>query len=321
MGRRRKANAHLPARVYLNHGTYYFVDHQGQWHGLGRNLPDMYRNYARFIELGPAQTMAGLFQKYRCEVVPLKAARSIKDNLRYLKRLEAVFGHMRPSEVLPRHVYAYRTKRETAGKVTTNRELEVLKHVFTKAIEWGVVDINPARDVRKLSIPRRTRYVTDAEFQLVYAVAQPMIKVAMELAVLTGLRRGDILSLTRGHLTDEGIRVDTAKTGKTLLIEWSDTLQDVVDAAKQLSPQVRQHLVANRRGKPYTPDGFATQWDRAMARALKNGLAERFHFHDLRAKSASDDTLQTASERLGHSSTSTTERYYRRGPQRVRPLR
>jgi integrase len=197
----------------------------------------------------------------------------------------------------------------------------LLKHIFTKAVEWGAIDANPARDVRKFSIPRRRRYVTDSEFEAVYAVAQPMVRVAMRLAVLTGLRRGDILSLTRTHLTDEGIRVETAKTGKVLVIQWSDELLGVVEKAKKLPPHVRQHLVANTRGKPYTADGFSTQWDRTMAKALKNGLTERFHFHDLRAKSASDDDLQTASNRLGHGNVSTTERYYRRAPEKVRPLR
>jgi integrase len=228
---------------------------------------------------------------------------------------------MLPGDIRARDVYAYRNKREQVGKVTANHEVGVLKHVFTKAVEWGVLDLNPARDVRKFSIPRRRRYVTDSEFDCVHAVAPPMVRVAMRLAVLTGLRRGDILSLTRAHLTDEDIRVETSKTGKVLVIEWSDELREVVDGAKRLPPHVRQHLVANARGKPYTADGFATQWDRAMAKALKNGLTERFHFHDLRAKSASDDDLQAASDRLGHGNVSTTQRYYRRAPEKVRPLR
>lgn len=93
------------------------------------------------------------------------------------------------------------------------------------------------------------------------------------------------------------------------MIQWSEALQDVVNSAKKLRPQVRNHLITNARGKPYTGDGFATQWDRTMTKALKVGLTERFHFHDLRAKSASDDDLQTASDRLGHGNVSTTERY------------
>ena len=47
----------------------------------------------------------------------------------------------------------------------------------------------------------------------------------------------------------------------------------------------------------------------------------RFTFHDLRAKSASDDILQSASERLGHTSVETTKRVYFRKPMKVKPLR
>lgn len=110
-----------------------------------------------------------------------------------------------------------------------------------------------------------------------------------------------------------------AKTGNALLIQWSDELRAVVTAAKALHPHVRQHLIANGRGKAYTRDGFSTMWDYTMKRALKAGLTQRFH--DLTAKSASDDDLSAATQRLGHTSTGTTERYYRRKPRVVKPLR
>ena len=45
------------------------------------------------------------------------------------------------------------------------------------------------------------------------------------------------------------------------------------------------------------------------------------NFHDLRAKSASDDTLQAATAPLSHGDAATTIRYYRRGVERVRSLR
>ena len=41
-------------------------------------------------------------------------------------------------------------------------------------------------------------------------------------------------------------------------------------------------------------------------------LAERFTFHDLRAKSASDDELEVATERLAHDDPRTTQKVYRR---------
>ena len=70
---------------------------------------------------------------------------------------------MRPEDVTARDVYAYRHEREPVGKVTANHELSVLKHVFTKAVEWGVLDLNLARNVRKFSVQRRSRDVTDRE--------------------------------------------------------------------------------------------------------------------------------------------------------------
>jgi integrase len=54
------------------------------------------------------------------------------------------------------------------------------------------------------------------------------------LAVLTGLRPGDLLSLTRANQTDDGIEILTSKTGKRLLIEWSDALRSAVSRAESL---------------------------------------------------------------------------------------
>ena len=48
-------------------------------------------------------------------------------------------------------------------------------------------------------------------------------------------------------------------------------------------------------------------------------LAERFTFHDLRAKSASDDELEVATERLAHDDPRRTQKVYRRKPRRARP--
>jgi integrase len=57
-----------------------------------------------------------------------------------------------------------------------------------------------------------------------------------------------------------------------------------------------------------------------MVQAQEAGV-DRFHFHDIRGKSASDSSsLVEASERLGHSSLDLARRVYRRKPARVKPL-
>ena len=326
MGRLRKNDKHLPRRVYIRHGAYYFVDHIGKWHRLGASLGEMYRALAEHVEESQIIVMDDLLARYLRDVVPQKAERTQVDNRAQIARLRCVFGHMRPSEITAPDICAFRDKRGAQYPTAANRELEVLAHALQRGVEWGALKFNPCREVRKLKLPRRNRYVADWEFAVVHSIASPRMKVAMDLALLTGLRRGDLLSLTRDDLTDDGILIRPAKTehssGKVLLIEWSDELRAVIAAAKKLRPQVRRHVIANMQGKPYTPTGFGSVWRTLMLKALKETeLQEPFRFNDLRAKSASDDSLAAATERLGHTDVRTTKEFYRRRPVRVQPLR
>ena len=110
---------------------------------------------------------------------------------------------------------------------------------------------------------------------------------------------------------------------------WTDELRKITDRAKALKPQVPgEYLLRKRNGRPYTAWGFSAIWQRLMDKATcpgKNGeapaLAERFTFHDLRAKCASDkDGLESAAALLGHASSQTTKSVYRRKMPRATPL-
>ena len=118
-----------------------------------------------------------------------------------------------------------------------------------------------------------------------------------------------LLSLKRAQLTDEGIIFSQSKTGAGVLVEWTDELRRITERAKALKPQVPgEYLLRKRNGRPYTAWGFSAIWQSLMDKATapgKNGeapvLAERFTFHDLRAKCASDkDGLESAAALLGH---------------------
>lgn len=267
------------------------------------------------------RTMADLFDRYQREVMPHKAERTRRDNAHQMKRLRAALGHMRPSELRTVDVYTYRDARGEKSRVAANRELELLSHVCTKARQWGAMTHHPCLRVEKFRLKPRSRYVSDAEFELVRSLAPPMVQIAMDLALHTGQRRGDILALTRDDLTEAGILFRQGKTGKVLTVGWSDELRAIVERAKAIEPQVRRHLVCTRSGKAYSGNGFNSVWQRVMAAALERGLVERFTFHDLRGKSASDDELEAASKRLGHADPRITQRVYRRKAEVVTPLR
>jgi integrase len=254
--------------------------------------------------------------------MPSKAEATRETQLPQAATLREVFGAVPCRAIKPTDVYTVRDKLVArSGAVQSNQHLALLKHVLSKAIEWGAITSNPARDVRKTPVKPRTRYVSDDELGAVRALALPMMCCAIDLALLTGLRRGDLLTLTRGNCKDDGIHVTTSKTGRTLIIEWSPELREVIETAKRIRPVFRQTILATRSGKPFSTSGFSTAWQRLMTRAKKAGI-ERFHFHDLRGKSASDsESVIEASERLGHSSVDLTRRVYRRKPAKVQPLR
>lgn len=329
VGRTRTKNKGLPTRVYLRHGAYYFVDHAGKWIRLGKSLGEAYRALATLVEVGPVETINDLCDRYDREVLLTYRAKERQGRLPNLSRIRAVMGHMRPQELTGLGVRAFRDKLgERQGLVWKRpqralKALMVLSHMFSWACEWGIVDANPCAGVPRPPQPRRDRCPNDGEFAAVRARCPTMHQIAMDVALLMGLRREDILKLERSSETDDGVLVPTGKTNKPLLFAWTDELRAVFKRAWGERPQVRRALICSRKGKRYTGDGFSKVWKRAHDRALKAGdFSEPFRFNDIRAKSASDDaSVDRASNRLGHTSRQTTERFYIRTPRKVEPLR
>lgn len=317
MGRRRKHRKDLPERVYHRHGAFYFVDSTGKWHNLGKEFSAAMVAYASLNATGTLSTLGQVMDRYQREILPRKAARTQKGYLRDLRPLRAVFGRVRPDDVTPPDIYAYMDQRPA---VAANREKALLSTVYSYAIRWGVAKNNPCRLVKRNTEKPRDRYVTDEEFWAVYDRATPIIRAAMMLAALTGLRLGDLLGLRLQDWDEKtGLSCVTSKTGKALLIEATPDLVEAVKAARAVERSVASiYLLAARDGHRYTVSGFSAIWQRLMRKLHKDGvLAERFQFRDLRAKSGSD---HPDGKHLGHASPATTQRYRRR-PERVTPAK
>jgi integrase len=329
MGRRREYDTHLPKRMYERRGKFYFDSPvTKKWEPLGDDIAIAMARYGQLI--GPqwsGRTMADVIDRYRTRVLPLKRSAQTKiDQGRELDRLKAWCGHMMPDGLTVPMCYRYLEERVTTeglpAPVAARHEISLLGHVFTKAIQWGVATVNPIRAMGKQPKNRRTRYVTDAEFDAVRKMANPRIQIAMDLARIVGQRRGDLLRLRKEHFTPEGIIFRQGKTGAGVLVEWTDELNGIIEAAWKLVPQIpRDYVLRTREGKPYTARGFSAMWQRLMGKYVATG-GERYQFRDLRAKAASDkDTIEEASALLGHASTETTKRVYKRTLTRARPVR
>ena len=336
----------LPSRWRLHHGAYYYQVPPGNepaWDGkasfrLGKTLPEAFRTWADRVETKrPVKTIAELLDRYLIEVVPTKAPATQTGNRAFIKPLRATFGAMPLLPFEPQLIYQYYTAR--SAKTSARREIEVLRHAYTMAVQWGLIPRHPFKgEVELPGSASRNRYVED--WELIECLSMKakggalMVQAYLKVKLLTGLRRSDLLNLKMSQITEDGIAVTPSKTknstGKKVVIEWSEALRIAVEDAKQarrvhLSPW----LFANGLGECYWKEdkGDAPLWNKLwqsfMARALKETkLTERFTEHDIRAKCASDaDTLAHACALLAHADPRTTERIYRRKTERIKPLR
>lgn len=325
MGRPRKKNKHLPPRVYESGGKlYYWPKGTKTW----IPLPEGLITWAKMMEASrePAATLSALWASYELEVLVNKSAKTAQNRRQEWSKLEPVFGATSPAAIKPHHVWRYWMDSQTEG---CRHEIRCLSALLTYARQCGALETpNPCFGLQLPESKPRDRYVTDDEFLAVRALAPTMVGYAMDLALMTGMSQIDILRLEKKQLLADGIFFERSKTSKGQLIEWSDELRSVIEGIKRTPPQLRRTLICTQEGKPYTSYGFQTAWQRLMVKATSStpeqgaALAERFTFHDLRAKSLSDaKSLEEAQKRGGHSDSKLTQRVYRRLPIRSKPLK
>lgn len=312
VGKTRKTDKHLPRRMYSKHGAFYYVDRANKWHKLGIDYSAALKAYAAFQEALGGETIGALITSYEIEVLPTQAPDTIKNRKREFVKVREVFGEMPPTDLEAADAWKFYKNR---GKNRTARkEVAALSAVMSWARREGLGEVkqNPLLGIGFPTSKPRDRYVTDEEFCAVRDVAPPMVRFAMNIALITAARQKDILRLDRKQVASGLLHVQQSKGGKRIDYPVAGSLEENISAALAIAPQVRQFVIVNRAGKPYTRDGFQSLWQRAMIKAFPN-KADRFTFHDIRAKSLSDaKTLEEARIRAGHSDSKITQTVYRR---------
>lgn len=345
MASRKKENKKLPARWRYRYGAFryrvpknarHLWDNKAEFK-LGATMTEALATWAlRMGDHDSVNTMADAMDAYLIEHVPTLADGTQESYQGSIKRLRPVFGNMTPAMVQPIDAYGYyNATRKLRGMTTAKHDIQVLRHILTKCVEWGTLNNNALLgNVRLPSAPPRDRLIEDWEIEECMKVTghQPrsinLAKLYIHFKLMTGLRRKDILTLQLSNLQEDGIHCQPSKTakssGKRLIIYWTDELRELIKDIKSIPPHRigNATLFTTKHGKPYSKNSFDSLWARFMDRAMEQtAIVDRFQERDLRAKVGSDSSsLIEASERLGHASTETTQKIYRRKPVGVWPL-
>ncbi len=213
----------------------------------------------------------------------------------------------------------WKSKRSEKFKPSSvNRELALLKHIFSKALEWKRIKENPAQKVKRLKgETRRVRYLMPDEIQILLSkcdsLLRGLLKSLVTVALHTGARKGELQSLQWPQVNfDLGIitLLDT-KNGERRDIPMNETARAMLQGLNRKSELV----FPNRNGKRIDD----AQVQLAFQEALKRARVEDFHFHDLRHTFASNLVMNGAElnevrELLGHKRMEMTLRYAHLSP-------
>jgi integrase len=194
---------------------------------------------------------------------------------------------------------------------SVNREMACLHHLFNKAVEWDMMEKSPFEHKQSLRLKennKRMRFLNEDEISSLLSACAPHLKPIVETAILTGMRRGEILSLKWDQIRGGFIYLEKTKTNEARQIPISDALEAIFRDIRRRDG-LRYEYVFTFRGRPIERDlhvGFGAALKRA-------GLVD-FHFHDLRHTFASQmilngGSLKHVQELLGHKSMTMTLRY------------
>jgi len=202
---------------------------------------------------------------------------------------------------------------------TINRDLACLKKMFNKAIDWGYTTSNPVKKIKLFSEEeyRRDRILSNEEEKRLYREAAPHLKPILTCALMTAMRRSEILTLKWENVDLENrqitIKAASAKSGKKRLIPINDTLREELKRLKEMSNEISEFvfLYKGLKTEKFRP---LKSVQKAFVRACQRANIKDLVFHDLRRTAASRLIKKGADpisvkKILGHASLKTSEIY------------
>ncbi|WBL78367.1 tyrosine-type recombinase/integrase [Bradyrhizobium xenonodulans] len=108
----------------------------------------------------------------------------------------------------------------------------------------------------------------------------PQLRLPVALGMFTGLRKGDVLALTKAAIRDGKIWRRTGKTGQEVSIPVHPDLAHLLARAPSHDAIT---LSATSNGTPWTESGFNSSFNKAMAKLKHEGkIGDGLTFHGLR---------------------------------------
>lgn len=269
-------------REKTRHGTYVWYFRRGK--GARARLPGAYESpewlAAYEAALGgvapPAPTASGTFawlvERYKSSAKWASLApETQKFRAGVLDKVVATGGHARLSQITRKIIADGRDRRAKTPFAAINY-LKVMNQLFNFAIDAGFMNENPAKGVERPSPRTDGHHTWTVEEVRRYQDRWPIgtrERLAMDLLLYTGLRRGDVVQLGRQHIRNRIMRYRATKNGVEVVIPVLPELQASIDASKTGDLA----FLATEHGGPWKKESFGTWFRLACIEARVPGRA------------------------------------------------
>ncbi|MBW2147884.1 MAG: site-specific integrase [Deltaproteobacteria bacterium] len=203
-------------------------------------------------------------------------------------------------------------KHRTAS--TLNKEVGTLRHMLKKGVSWGMIERSPfdkGESLHQKENNKRLRYLAGEEIETLLKACSPYLKDIVEVDLLTGMRRGELLSLKWSQIAGGFIYLHETKTDESRQIPIPKDLEIVLKRIRQhqwARDLKVEHVFCDDLGRPFK------EVKRSFGSACKRAGIMGFRFHDLRHTFASHYIMRGGSIKalqkiLGHKDIQMTMRY------------
>ena len=243
--------------------------------------------------------------------------RPMKGLFHMIKIWKSKIGNLPVKEVSQQRIESFLNSHcENLTGATRNRHLTMLKAMFNKGSQWGLVIENPAVGIGRLrEAGARTRFLDHEEIKRLLNSASEEFLPILITALHTGMRRGEILNLkwSEVDLGNNIITVQESKSGRQRVIPIDETLYKVLYRLPSRFQKGYVFPSPVKLGKRRFD--VLRQWRNVIRKAD----LENVRFHDLRHTFASHLVMngvdiKTVQELLGHASLNMTMRYSHLAP-------
>lgn len=263
-----------------------------------------------------APTVKDLADRYTEEHLPKKRPSSRQDDQAMLDQIILPrLGKFKVADV--RHADIDRLHREVTKRAPyrANRSAALLSKMFSLAVKWEMRADNPAKGIERNHEEKRTRYLLGDELvRLTAALAEHPEQTsanAVRLLLLTGARRGEVLSATWDQFDVEaGVWIKPSAHTK----QKSEHRVPLSAPAMQLLSDMKATAAGDCLFPGKSPDVPLTEIKHFWAAICRTADIKDCRIHDLRHTYASilasaGLSLPVIGALLGHTQPNTTARY------------